>query len=141
MLLESVLRNCDGYEVTEDDVRNLAGWNAGAPAPIESPLQAGPRRAAGLHRRAGRGRSGRHARAPCSGWAATRKQINPLIPVDLVIDHSVQVDYFGSADALRAERRPGVPAQPRALRVPALGPEGVRQLPRRAAGQSASSTR
>ena len=54
------------------------------------------------------------------------RRINPLVPVDLVVDHSVQVDVFGSPDALAQERGARVRAQPRALRVPALGPEGVR---------------
>ena len=138
MLLESLLRNCDGYVVTEDDVKNLAGWTAsrGVLAPgddgVEIPFK--PARVV-LQDFTG---------VPCVvDLAAMRaamqrlggdpKKINPLMPVDLVIDHSVQVDYFGTADALRAERRAGVPAQPRAVRVPALGPEGVRQLPRRAA--------
>ena len=66
-------------------------------------------------------------------WAAIPKKINPLVPVDLVIDHSVQVDRFGSPDAFAENVSHRVRAQPRALRVPALGPEGVRQLPRRAA--------
>ena len=61
-------------------------------------------------------------------------KINPLVPVDLVIDHSVQVDAFGNAARLRHQRRPRLRAQPRALRLPALGPAGVRQLPRRPAG-------
>ena len=61
-------------------------------------------------------------------------RINPLVPVDLVVDHSVQVDVFGSADALAEERGDRVRAQPRALRVPALGAEGLRQLPGGAAG-------
>src|ERR1700676_2768138 len=39
LLLESLLRNCDGYEVTEDDVKNLADWNAAAPAEIEIPFK------------------------------------------------------------------------------------------------------
>ena len=39
LLLESLLRNCDGYEVTEDDVRNLASWNATSPAEIEIPFK------------------------------------------------------------------------------------------------------
>ncbi len=50
-------------------------------------------------------------------------QVNPLQPVELVIDHSVQVDHFGTANALAAERGARVSAQPRALRVPALGPD------------------
>ena len=62
VLLESLLRNCDGYEVTEDDVqgaRRLERRRAGAG---RDPVQAGPRRAAGFHRRAVRRRSGRDAR-------------------------------------------------------------------------------
>ena len=50
------------------------------------------------------------------------KKINPLQPVELVIDHSVQVDAFGSADAFEQERGARVRAQRRALRVPQVGP-------------------
>ena len=75
------------------------------------------RAAPGLHRRAGGGRPGRHARVR---WHAmgrrSRARINPLQPVDLVIDHSVQVDSFGSPSARAAQRRARVRAQPRALR-------------------------
>ncbi|MDP7018519.1 MAG: aconitase family protein, partial [Pirellulaceae bacterium] len=39
VLLESVLRNCDGYVVSEDDVKNLAGWQAAAPAKVEIPFK------------------------------------------------------------------------------------------------------
>jgi aconitate hydratase len=99
ILLESLLRNCDGYEVTEDDVRNLARWNASAPAEIEIPFK--PARVV-LQDFTG---------VPCVvDLAAMRsamkrlggdvRKINPLVPVDLVIDHSVQVDRFGSDDAL-----------------------------------------
>ena len=49
------------------------------------------------------------------------KKINPLVPVDLVIDHSVQVDAFGSQRRVRAQRRARIRAQRRALRLPALG--------------------
>ena len=80
-------------------------------------------------RRRSRGDARRHRR----GSAAIPNRINPLQPVELVIDHSVQVDYFGQRDAFAAERRARVLAQPGALRVPALGPERVPQLPRRAA--------
>ena len=38
IVLESVLRNCDGVKVTEEDVRNLANWNAASPAPEEIPF-------------------------------------------------------------------------------------------------------
>ncbi len=99
VLLESLLRNCDGYEVTEEDVQALAGWNAAAPAAVEIPFK--PARVV-LQDFTG---------VPCVvDLAAMRaamqrlggdpKKINPLVPVDLVIDHSVQVDYFNSADAL-----------------------------------------
>ena len=98
VLLESVLRNCDGYQVTE----MMCGiWPAGSPCAggHRSTLQAGPGRAAGFYRRAGRGRSGRHAERD---EAARRRseRINPLVPVDLVIDHSIQVDRFGTPEAL-----------------------------------------
>ena len=90
-----MLRNCDGYEVTEDDVKALAGWKAAAPAQVEIPFK--PARVV-LQDFTG---------VPCVvDLAAMRaamqrlggdpKKINPLVPVDLVIDHSVQVDYFNS---------------------------------------------
>jgi aconitate hydratase len=99
VLLESLLRNCDGYEVTEADVKALAGWNAARPAQVEIPFK--PARVV-LQDFTG---------VPCVvDLAAMRsamkrlggdpKKINPLVPVDLVIDHSVQVDYFNSTDAL-----------------------------------------
>jgi aconitate hydratase len=99
MILEALLRTCDGYEVTEDDVRALATWNAAEPAEREIPFK--PARVV-LQDFTG---------VPCVvDLAAMRAamqrlggdpaKINPLVPVDLVIDHSVQVDFFGTADAL-----------------------------------------
>ena len=99
VLLESLLRNCDGYVVTEADVKALAAWEAAKPAEVEIPFK--PARVV-LQDFTG---------VPCVvDLAAMRsamerlggnpKKINPLVPVDLVIDHSVQVDYFNSADAL-----------------------------------------
>ena len=61
-------------------------------------------------------------------------KINPLIPAELVIDHSVQVDAFASRMAFGAQRRARVRAQPRALPLPPLGPGGVQRLQGRAAG-------
>ena len=98
-ILEALLRTCDGYEVTEEDVRNLATWEAAKPAAVEVPFK--PARVV-LQDFTG---------VPCVvDLAAMRaamqrlggdaNKINPLVPVDLVIDHSVQVDYFGTADAL-----------------------------------------
>jgi aconitate hydratase len=98
-ILEALLRTCDGYEVTEADIRNLATWQAAKPAAVEVPFK--PARVV-LQDFTG---------VPCVvDLAAMRaamqrlggdaNKINPLVPVDLVIDHSVQVDYFGTADAL-----------------------------------------
>jgi len=98
-ILEALLRTCDDYEVTEQDVRNLATWEAARPAAVEVPFK--PSRVV-LQDFTG---------VPCVvDLAAMRaamqrlggdaNKINPLVPVDLVIDHSVQVDYFGTADAL-----------------------------------------
>ena len=98
-ILEALLRTCDDYEVTEQDVRNLATWEAAKPAAVEVPFK--PSRVV-LQDFTG---------VPCvvdlAAMRAAMKRlggdankINPLVPVDLVIDHSVQVDYFGSADAL-----------------------------------------
>ncbi len=105
VLLESLLRNCDGYTVSEHDVKNLAAWteSRGVLAPgsdgVEIPFK--PARVV-LQDFTG---------VPCVvDLAAMRaamqrlggdpKKINPLVPVDLVIDHSVQVDYFGTDAAL-----------------------------------------
>ena len=99
MVLEALLRTCDDYEVTEKDIRALATWNAARPAEVEIPFK--PARVV-LQDFTG---------VPCvvdlaAMRAAMRRlggdpaKINPLVPVDLVIDHSVQVDFFGSADAL-----------------------------------------
>ncbi len=100
VLLEAALRNLDGYQVREEDVGTLANWNAANPNPIEIPFK--PARVvlqdftgvpslvdlAAL--RSAMGRMGGDAR-----------RVEPLIPVDLVVDHSVQVDSFANSDALR----------------------------------------
>ena len=99
VLLESLLRNCDGFVVTEEDVRRLATWDAAKPAEVELPFM--PSRVilqdftgvpvlvdiAAM-------------RAAVARLGGNPQQINPLVPVDLVIDHSVQVDHFGTKDAL-----------------------------------------
>jgi aconitate hydratase len=102
ILLESVLRNCDGYLVSEDDVKRLAQWNpTPAPAGMGGELPFLPARVIMQD----------FTGVPCVvDLAAMRdavkrlggnpKKINPLVPVDLVIDHSVQVDYFGTELAL-----------------------------------------
>ncbi len=97
VLLESVLRSCDGYVVTEDDVKNLAGWGSGAAVevpfkPARVVLQDFTGVPAVVDLAAMRSAMQRIGGDP--------KRINPLVPVDLVVDHSVQVDRFGSSDAL-----------------------------------------
>ncbi len=101
VLLESALRNCDGREVTERDVKNLAGWSAPAPARVEIPFK--PARVV-LQDFTGVPAVVDLAamRDAMKQLGGDPKRINPLIPVDLIIDHSVQVDRFGSADALGA---------------------------------------
>ncbi|MBP7687383.1 MAG: aconitate hydratase AcnA [Thermoflexales bacterium] len=100
VMLESVLRNCDGYVVTEEDVKTLANYNAKSPAQVEVPFK--------LARVVMQDFTGvpgvvdlAAMRAAAKRMGGDPKKINPLIPVDLVIDHSVQVDYFGTPDALR----------------------------------------
>ncbi len=100
IMLEAVLRNCDGYVVTEENVRQLAAWEAAAPAKVEIPFH--------VSRVVMQDFTGVPAvvdlaamRAAMRRLGGDPKRVNPLIPVDLVIDHSVQVDNFGTADALQ----------------------------------------
>ncbi len=100
VLLESVLRNVDGFSITEDDVRALAEWDATNVAKREIPfvpfrvlLQDFTGVPAVVDLAAMRDAMVRLRGDP--------KRINPAIPVNLVIDHSVQIDAFGSSDALR----------------------------------------
>ena len=99
VLLEAALRTCDGFAVREEDVKNLAAWNATAPAEIEIPFK--PSRVL-LQDFTGVPAVVDLAamRAAMKRLGGDPKKINPLIPVDLVIDHSVQVDLFNSPNAL-----------------------------------------
>ncbi|MEO7317629.1 MAG: aconitase family protein, partial [Chthoniobacteraceae bacterium] len=99
IVLESVLRNCDGKKVTEEDVRTLANWNAKAPKPVEIPfvvarvvLQDFTGVPLLVDLAAMRSTVARLGRDP--------RMIEPLVPVDLVVDHSVQVDFAGTGDSL-----------------------------------------
>ena len=99
VLLEACLRKLDNFVVNEQDVRDLANWNAKSPKQVELPFM-----------------PGRVVLQDFTGvpavvdLAALRSamvrmngdpgKINPLVPCDLVIDHSVQVDEFASAMAL-----------------------------------------
>src|SRR4051812_40462288 len=99
VLLESALRNMDDFEVTEEDVQGLANYNAEKVRAVELPFK--PARVilqdftgvpAVVDLAAMRSAMKRAGGDP--------QRINPLVPVDLVIDHSVQVDEFGSKLAL-----------------------------------------
>ncbi len=99
VLLENALRNLDGRHFHADDVAHLAGWDARDHQAVEIPFS--PARVilqdftgvpslvdlAAL-------------RSAMQRMGGDPQKINPQVPVDLVIDHSVQVDVFGSADAI-----------------------------------------
>jgi len=100
VLLESALRNLDGFSITAADVKTLAGWDTTTAGKTEIPFK--PARVLMQD----------FTGVPCVvDLAAMRdamadlggdpKKINPQIPIDLVIDHSVQVDSYGSHDSLR----------------------------------------
>ena len=98
LVLESLLRNCDGKRVAEPAVRALAGWQAKAARTEEIPfvvarivLQDFTGVPLLVDLAAMRSAVAKLGRDP--------KLIEPLVPVDLVVDHSVQVDFAGSADA------------------------------------------
>ncbi len=97
ILLESVLRQIDGRDVTEDHLSNILGWksNPGGELPFK-PARVIMQDFTGVPGIVDLAAM-RDALAKLGG---DPKRINPLIPVDLVIDHSVQVDRFGSSDAL-----------------------------------------
>jgi aconitate hydratase len=100
VLLEALLRTEDGFSVNSDDVQRLANWDANTPTPAELPFKPGrvimqdftavPSVVDLAALRSAVGRIGGDPR-----------RINPLVPVDIVIDHSVQVDYYGDGLALR----------------------------------------
>jgi aconitate hydratase len=99
IVLESVLRNCDGKKVRRKDVKALANWNAKSPANAEIPFV--------VARIVLQDFTGvplvvdlAAMRSAVQRLGSDPKIIEPLVPVDLVVDHSVQVDFFGSARAL-----------------------------------------
>ncbi len=100
ILLENLLRNCGSGQVTEEDVISLASWNARAPAAHDIPFK--PARAI-LQDFTGVPSVVDLAamRSAMKRLGGDPGRINPLIPVDLVIDHSVQVDVFGQPAALQ----------------------------------------
>ncbi|MFN3919616.1 MAG: aconitate hydratase AcnA [Methylohalobius sp.] len=104
ILLESVLRHCDGRLIQEDDVAALANWNPAAGKQSEIPFM--PARVllqdftgvpALVDLAAMRSAMQRLGKDP--------KRVEPLIPAELVVDHSVQVDHFGTPYALAENMR------------------------------------
>ena len=100
ILLEGLLRECDGSTITEDDVRRLAGYHPSNPA--EAVIPSSPSRVllqdftgvpavvdlAAL-------------RSAMQRLGGDPQEINPQVPVHLIIDHSVQVDHYGVAEAVK----------------------------------------
>ena len=99
IVLESVLRNCDGLKVTPEHVEQLANWQPNAERTAEIPFVVarvvlqdftGVPLLADLAA----------MRTVARGMGKNPKTIEPLVPVDLVVDHSVMIDHFGSSKAL-----------------------------------------
>jgi aconitate hydratase len=99
VLLEAALRQCDGFEITREDVERIAKWSPETAGKEEIPFK--PARVVMQDF------TGVPAvvdlavmRDAVVDLGGDPKKVNPLIPVDLVIDHSVQVDYAGLREAL-----------------------------------------
>ena len=129
ILLENLLRREDARFVDPEDIQALAGWDVtskvqkeiaftparvllqdftGVPAVVDlAAMRDGILRLGGDPRK-----------------------VNPLQPVELVIDHSVQVDHYTELQRRRSQRRAGVQQEPGALQVPALGSGCLPELPR-----------
>ncbi|WP_028605887.1 aconitate hydratase [Ottowia thiooxydans] len=99
IVLESVLRHCDGLKVTTEHVEQLANWKPNAPRTDEIPFT--------VARVVLQDFTGVPLLADLAAMRSTArslgkdpKKIEPLVPVDLVVDHSVMVDYYGKKNAL-----------------------------------------
>ncbi|MFN6997291.1 MAG: aconitate hydratase, partial [Aquincola tertiaricarbonis] len=99
IVLESVLRNCDGQKVTPEHVQQLASWQPVAERTDEIPFVVarvvlqdftGVPLLADLAA----------MRSVAASLGKNPKAIEPLVPVDLVVDHSVMIDHYGSKQAL-----------------------------------------
>ncbi len=99
IVLESVLRNCDGRKVTAEHVAQLAQWSPTAPRKDEIPFI--------VSRVVLQDFTGvpllvdlAAMRSAAQRLGLEPRKIEPLVPVDLVVDHSIMVDYYGTPDAL-----------------------------------------
>ena len=107
ILLESLLRNYDGHQITEEDVANLANWDARSPKAEEIPFK--PARVVAQDF------TGvplvvdiAAMRSAVAALGGDARMIEPLVPVDLVIDHSIQVDAYGSESAFQFNTERGI---------------------------------
>jgi aconitate hydratase len=100
IMLEAALRQCNDIEITQQDVKNIAAWQPRAksrpgipflPARVVMQDFTGVPAVVDLAA----------MRAAVARLGGDPKKINPLVPVDLVIDHSIQVDFFATQDALQ----------------------------------------
>jgi aconitate hydratase len=99
IVLESVLRNCDGKKITHEHVAQLANWQPNAPRVDEIPFV--------VSRVVLQDFTGVPLLADLAAMRSTAKKlgkdpkrIEPLVPVDMVVDHSVTVDHYGTHNAL-----------------------------------------
>lgn len=100
IVLEAVLRNYDDVKVTEEHIKQLANWGATAPRVDEIPFV--------VARVVLQDFTGvpllcdlAAMRTVADKLGKDAKVVEPLVPVDLVVDHSVQIDYYGNKNALR----------------------------------------
>jgi len=99
VLLEALVRNCDGFHVTEEIVRRFAAWNGNPDKRIEigfTPARVLLQDFTGVPAVVDLAA----LRSAMNRLGGDSNRINPVVPVDLVIDHSVQVDSYGSNSAL-----------------------------------------
>lgn len=100
ILVENLLRNLDGKVVNETHLKNIANWQAKYDTPVEIPHH--PARVIMQDFTGVPGVVDLAAmRDAAKELGLNPKKVNPLVPVDLIIDHSVQIDFFGSEDAYR----------------------------------------
>ncbi len=98
VLLEAALRQCNDKEITQADVKNIAAWT---PKGVRPGIPFLPARVVLQDFTGVPGVVDLAAmRSAVARLGGDPKKINPLVPVDLVIDHSIQVDFFATADAL-----------------------------------------
>lgn len=104
ILLESLLRNYDGHQIAEEDIVNLANWDAESPKSAEIPFK--PARVIAQDF------TGvplvvdiAAMRSTVAALGGDASKVEPLVPVDLVVDHSVQVDAYGTENAFQFNTR------------------------------------